>query len=79
MGAMTARITVTTPRRGTSKKTTTRKLTRQAISQVTRAIHKIIDNKPGQENFLSAQIKLGVADCATPERAKVQPVSVRTG
>ena len=40
---MTVSITRTTPRRGTSKKTKTRKLTRLATSRVTRAINTIID------------------------------------
>ena len=47
MDAMTTRIAVTTPRRGSSKKKKTRKLTSLAIGQATRAIHKTIDNEPG--------------------------------
>ena len=44
---MTARITATTPRSGTSRKTMTRKITRQATRQVIKAEHQIIGKKTG--------------------------------
>jgi hypothetical protein len=43
------------PSEGTSKKTKTRKITRLAIRQVTKAIQQSINNKPGQENSCSAR------------------------
>src|ERR1700719_26169 len=61
---MTARKTATTTRRGNSRKKKTRKLTRQAISQVARAINRainrvakgIVNNQPGREEFLGAEM-----------------------
>src|SRR5579864_9317412 len=60
---MTARKTATTTRRGSSRKTKTRKLTRPAISQaagainraINRAAKRIVDNQPGREEFAGAE------------------------